>query len=151
MWSPYLALKMLHILLAIIAVGLTSSFGLIMAGVAGKPDAVPHALRIIQRLEKVAGPSFFALLATGLIMGWVGNLKWTELWFIGSLGIMLVAMVLALGVARPTLAKQVALLDKTPLPVEDLKRLGARSRKVGMTLSLMSLTLITLMVFKPTW
>jgi hypothetical protein len=149
MWTPYLFVKLLHVVLAIVAVGFTSTFGLIMATAAPNPPSVPFALRTLQRLEKISGPSFGGLLITGLLMGWLGNLKWTELWFIGALGLMLVALGLAMGVARPTLAKQVALLDQTPPPIDELKRLGMRSRKVGMVLSFLALTIICLMVFKP--
>lgn len=149
MWTPYLFVKLLHVVLAIVAVGFTSTFGIIMAGAAPSPTSVPFALRTLQRLEKIAGPSYFGLIITGLLMAWLGSLKWTELWFVGSLALVAVAMGLALGVARPTLAKQVALTEQTPPPIDELRRLGMRSRKVGMTLSLLALTIICLMVFKP--
>ena len=148
--NGYLALKLLHILLAIVAVGFTTTFGLIMAGSSTEPGAMPHALRTIARLERVAGPSFGGLLVTGLLMGWLGNIGWRTLWFAGSLGVTAVAMGLALGVARPALLKQVALVGSSSPPLEELRRLGARSRAVGMVLSLLSLVLIGLMVFKPT-
>jgi Predicted integral membrane protein (DUF2269) len=149
MWTPYLFVKLLHVVLAILAVGFTSTFGIIMAGAAPNPQSVPFALRTLQRLQKIAGPSFLGLLITGVLMGWLGDLKWTTLWFIASLGLMLVALGLAMGVARPTLEKQIALLDQTPPPIDELKSLGMRSRKVGMVLSLLALTIICLMVFKP--
>jgi hypothetical protein len=146
MLSAFLVVKLLHVLLAIVAVGFTTTFGIIMACA---PAERPIAIGAIARLEKVSGPAFGGLLITGLLMAWLGNLDWKVLWFASSLALMAVAMVLALGVARPTLAKQVALSKQSPPPVDELMRLGARSKTVGMILSLISLTLISLMIFKP--
>ena len=146
MLSAYLIVKLLHILLAIVAVGFTTSFGLILACTPPEPAI---AIGAVARLEKVSGPAFGGLLVTGILMAWLGNLDWKVLWFAASLALMVVAMVLALGVARPTLAKQVELVQQSPPPVEELMRLGARSKKVGMVLSMISLTLICLMIFKP--
>jgi hypothetical protein len=146
MLSAFLIVKLLHILLAIVGVGFTTSFGLIMACA---PPERPIAINAIARLEKVSGPAFGGLLVTGLLMAWLGNLDWKVLWFASSLALMVVAMALSLGVARPTLAKQVELCKQSPPPVDELSRLGARSKRVGMILSLISLTLISLMIFKP--
>ncbi len=151
MLYTYLAIKLLHVLLAILGVGFTSTFGLIMAGAAGKLDALPFALRTLERLEKISAPCFGGLLVTGVLLAWIGHFKWTELWVIGSLTIMGVALVLAMTVASPTLAKQVQLIEQSPLPLDQLQQLADRSRKVGMVLGLMSLTLVSLMIFKPTW
>ena len=147
----YLVLKMLHIVLAIAAVGFTSTFGITMATTAGNPTALPFALTLIRRLSSIATPCLLGLIVTGLLMGWDGNLQWTALWFAGGLALALVVLVVILTLAKPTLRRQLELVKQSPPPLEDLRRLAGRSRKVGAFLSLMALTIIGLMIFKPTF
>jgi hypothetical protein len=145
-----LFVKLIHVLFAIVAVGFTTSFGIIMASAPAKPGGVPLGLHFISRLEGISGGCFLGLLITGAIMGFIGNVGFTTLWFTTSLLMQLVAMTLALTIARPTLHKQVELCAQTPPPMDELQRLGMKSKKIGMVLSTMSLAIVTLMVFKPT-
>jgi hypothetical protein len=148
MVTTYLVVKLVHILLAIAAVGFTSTFGITMATAAARPTALPFALTAIRRLQTVSSPAFLGLIATGLLMAWLGSLDWKALWFSGSLTIALASVCISLFVARPTLMRQIQLLEQPP--GDELKRLAARSRKVGLLLSFAALTIIGLMVFKPT-
>jgi hypothetical protein len=150
MITSYLVVKYIHIVLAIAAVGFTATFGITMATAAARPSAMPFALHAIQRLQRISSAAFVGLIVTGLLMGWIGNLSWTALWFSASLTIALLAHTLARTVAHPTLRRQLELVERPAPPLDELRRLGARSRRVGMALSLAALTIIGLMVFKPT-
>jgi hypothetical protein len=150
MITPYLVVKLIHILLAIAAVGFSSTFGITLATAAAKPTAVPFALQAVHRLERISSAAFVGVICTGVLMAWIGNLQWTALWFALSLTIALLALTVSRAVAHPTLLRQLELVERSAPPLEELRRLGARSRKVGMVLSLASLTIIGLMVFKPT-
>ncbi len=145
----YLALKLVHILAAIVALGLTTSFGMIAASTAGNATALPVSLRLIARMEKVSSAAFGVLLLTGLVLGYVLQIPWTMLWFSGSLALSLVALVLANTVQRPGLKAQLALLERAPLPMNELAKIGGRMKKTGMVLTLISLTITGMMVFKP--
>jgi hypothetical protein len=146
----YGLLKVLHILLAIIAVGFSTSFGIIIATSAGNLDRLRFALNLVRLLEKVSRISFIGLLLTGVILGWMLDLGWHTLWFTASLGLSLTAFAVAMVVAVPTLQAQIALVSQPSPPMDELKRLGARSRMTGMGLGLASLTVLFLMVLKPT-
>jgi hypothetical protein len=150
MFTAYLLVKLLHVLGAILGVGITITFGIIMARAAAQPAVVPFALETIETLSKVSTAGFLTAIVTGLLMGHLGALSFTALWFSASIGIAAIALALGTGVARPTLQKQIALAKQGPEALPELRRLGARSRKVGMVLAFLSLSLICLMIFKPT-
>ena len=150
MITTYLVIKFVHVLLAITAVGFTSTFGITLAAAAARPAAMMFALNAVKRLQSISTPAFAGLVLTGLAMAWLGNLSWTALWFVGSLVLALLAMAVARTVARPTLLRQLALLERPEAPVEELRKLGSRSRKVGMFLSMTALVIVALMIFKPT-
>ncbi len=150
MAAAYLAIKLFHILSAIIGIGFVSTFGVIMAGAAGDPVATGVSLKTLARLEKVAGPCFGVLIATGLLLGYLEPLGFSQIWFYASLGLAVCQALAANLIARPTLHRQLALIEQKPPPIAELQRLGARSRKTGMVLSFGALIITILMVFKPT-
>jgi hypothetical protein len=143
----YELLKLLHILLAIISVGFTSTFGIIAA--TATPATLTTALGIIMRLEKITRVGFAGLVITGLMMGGVAGYGLRPLWFSGSFVISMVSMGLAIAIATPTLRAMTSAAAQTPPPGDELRRLGGRSRAVGMVLTFLSLTMIVLMVLKP--
>jgi uncharacterized membrane protein len=145
----YMLLKILHILLAIVAVGFSISFGIILATAAGNLDATRFSLGLVKRLERITRVGFIGLILTGLALGGMGEVSWHALWFTGSLAIALVAFTIGMTVAVPSLKAQIALAAQPAPPMDELKRLSGRSRVVGITLGLMSLTILVLMVLKP--
>jgi hypothetical protein len=145
----YMLLKVLHILLAIVAIGFSISFGIILATAAGNLDSTRFALRLVRRLERIARVGFIGLILTGLALGGMGEISWHALWFTGSLVLALVAFTVGMTVAGPALKAQIALTDQPTPPMDQLKRLSMRSRAVGMSLGLVSLVILCLMVLKP--
>ena len=145
----YMLLKVLHILFAIVAVGFSISFGIIMATAAGNLDTTRFGLRLVKRLESVSRVGFIGLILSGLLLGWMGEVGWHALWFTGSLVISLVAFTIGMMVAVPSLKAQIALAAQPAPPMDQLKRLSGRSRAVGITLGSMSLLILFLMVLKP--
>ena len=145
----YMLLKVLHILFAIVAVGFSISFGIIMTTAAGHLDSTRFALRLVKRLESVSRVAFIGLILSGLALGGMGEVSWHALWFTGSLALSLVAFTVGMTVAVPTLKAQIALAAQPTPPLDELKRLAGRSRATGMTLGLMSLVILFFMVLKP--
>ena len=145
----YGLLKVLHILFAIIGVGFSTSFGIIIATSVGNLERLRFGLNLVRRLEKVSRTAFIGLLLSGLALGWLLDIGWHTLWFTASLGLSLAAFGVAMVVAVPTLEAQIALASQPAPPMEELKRLGGRSRLTGMGLGLSSLVVLFLMVLKP--
>lgn len=149
----YTTLKYIHVLLAIVAVGFNSAYGLIIgrARKAG-PDAreLKFALRTVKVMDDyVANPSYVLLLITGVGMVHVGGYSWAWKWIHGSMALLLVAFVLAIGFYTPTLRKQIALLEQKGPNDPEFLRLSKRGAMLGGILGVIMIVIVGLMVYKP--
>ena len=149
----YPTLKYIHILLAIVAVGYNATYGLIIgrARKAG-PDAreLKFALRTVKFMDDyVANPCYALLLLTGVGMVHAAGLPWALKWIHGSLALLVIAFVIALGFYTPTLRKQIALLDSRGPNDPEFLRLSKRGAALGGVLGVIVLVIVGLMVFKP--
>jgi uncharacterized membrane protein len=147
----YLWLKTIHVLLAIVAVGFSASYGLIISRArrAGRAE-LAFALRTVQAMgDYVANPGFLLLLLTGFGMLRMSGLPIGTRWVHLSMALLFVAMALGFGVAGPTLRKQIAVLDARGPEDPEFQALSTRGAMVGGLLGLMSLAIIYLMVHKP--
>ena len=148
---PYLWLKTIHILLAIVAVGFSASYGLIIgrARKAGRVE-LTFALKTVQVMgDYVANPSFVLLFLTGFGMIRMSGLPMGTRWVHVSMALLFVAMGLGFGVAGPTLRKQIAVLEARGPDDPEFQTLSKRGAMVGGVLGVLSLVVIYLMVHKP--
>jgi uncharacterized membrane protein len=148
---PYLWLKTVHILLAVVAVGFSASYGLIIgrARRAGRAE-LTFALKTVQAMgDRVANPAFVLLFVTGLVMIHMSGLPIGTRWVHVSMALAFLAMGLGFGLAVPTLRKQIAVLDARGPEDAEFQSLSKRGAMVGGVLALLSLTIIYLMVHKP--
>lgn len=144
-------LKYLHILLAIVAVGFNIAYGLII-GRARKSGVaeLSFALRTVKVMDDyVANPCYALLLVTGVGMVHVSGYPWSLRWIHGSMGLLIVAFVVALGFYTPNLRKQIAALDARGPQDPEFLRLSKRGGMIGGILGLIIFVIIGLMVFKP--
>jgi uncharacterized membrane protein len=144
-------LKYLHILLAIVAVGFNIAYGLII-GRARKSGAaeLSFALRTVKVMDDYfANPCYALLLVTGVGMVHVSGYPWSLRWIHGSMALLIVAFVIALGFYTPTLRKQIAALDARGPQDPEFLRLSKRGGMIGGILGLIIFVIIGLMVFKP--
>jgi uncharacterized membrane protein len=147
----YLWLKTIHVILAIVAVGFSASYGLIIgrARRAGRTE-LTFALKTVRVMgDYVANPAFLLLLLTGLWMTHLSGLPIGTRWVHVSMALLLLAMGLGFGVAGPTLRKQIAVLEARGPEDPEFQSLSKRGAIVGGTLGLLSLAIIYLMVHKP--
>jgi len=148
---PYLWLKTIHILLAIVAVGFSASYGLIIgrARKAGRVE-LTFALKTVQVMgDYVANPGFVLLFLTGFGMIRMSGLPMETRWVHVSMALLFVAMGLGFGVAGPTLRKQIAVLEARGPDDPEFQTLSKRGAMVGGVLGVLSLVVIYLMVHKP--
>jgi uncharacterized membrane protein len=148
---PYLWLKTVHVLLAILAVGFSASYGLIIgrARKAGRTE-LTFALKTVRAMgDYVANPSFVLLLLTGFAMIRMSGLPIGTRWVHVSMALVFLALALGFGVAGPTLRKQIAVLEARGPDDAEFQSLSKRGAIVGGLLGLMSLAVVYLMVHKP--
>jgi len=147
----YLWLKTVHVFLAIVAVGFTASYGLIIGRgrKAGRAE-LTFALKTVQAMgEYVANPGFVLLLVTGFAMIRMSGLPIGTRWIHVSMALVFLALALGFGVAGPTLRKQIAVLEARGPEDAEFQSLSKRGAIVGGILGLMSLVIVYLMVHKP--
>ena len=147
----FLTLKYLHVLLAIIAVGFNSAYGLIIgrARKAGRLE-LTFALKTVKVMDDyVANPCYVLLLLTGVGMVHMAGYPWALKWIHGSMALLVVAFILAIGFYTPTLRKQIAILEARGPEDAEFVRLSKRGAMLGGILGLIVFLIIGLMVFKP--
>jgi uncharacterized membrane protein len=147
----YTTLKFLHILLAITAIGFNSAYGLIIgrARKAGTAE-LKFALRTVKVMDDyVANPCYVLLLLTGVGMVYTSGYPWSLKWIHGSMALLVVAFILAIGFYTPTLRKQIAILDSRGANDPEFLRLSKRGAMLGGILGVIVLVIVGLMVYKP--
>ncbi|HEY3209308.1 MAG TPA: DUF2269 family protein [Actinomycetota bacterium] len=148
--SLYTFLKLLHVLLAIIAVGFNASYGIWLARAARAPEHELHVLRGIKFLDdRIANPAYALLLVTGISMVLVGDLSLATFWLATSLALYGVLVVVALVLYTPTLRRQIAVLEGQGAASAEYRRLAQRGMAVGAVLGVIVIAIVFLMVTKP--
>ena len=146
----FLALKYLHVLLAITAVGSNITYGAWGARSAAEPEHLGFALRGIQFIDnRIANPSYAGLLLTGLILVFVGNIGYTTTWVLTAIGLWLVLVVLGGAIYTPTLKNQIQAAEGDGWQSPAYQALSRRGTTVGLVLAAVALLIVLDMVVKP--
>ena len=147
-WYPWF--KTLHILFAIVAVGLNISYGIWQARAAHESEHTSFALRGIKFLDdRVANPSYAGLLVVGIILVLIGPYEFTTFWVAVAIGLYLLMGAIAIVFYSPTLKRQIAAYEAGGAQSAEFQALGARGRVIGITLGILVVAIIVLMVVKP--
>jgi uncharacterized membrane protein len=147
-WYPWF--KTLHILFAIVAVGLNISYGIWQARAASETEHTGFALRGIKFLDdRVANPSYAGLLVVGIILVLIGPYEFTTFWVAVAIGLYLLMGAVAIVFYSPTLKRQIAAYESGGAQSAEFRALGARGRVLGITLGVLVVAIIVLMVVKP--
>lgn len=145
----YFIVKLIHILLAIVAVGFNASYGVWLARSDGKPElsAVLQTIRVLD--NRFANPAYGLLLLSGLLLVFVGHLSLTTVWIDIGLGLWVVLIAGGVAVYSPTLRRQIQLAEAGAGAGPEYAAVARRGRLVGMGLGLISLLIVADMVLKP--
>jgi uncharacterized membrane protein len=149
-WYPWF--KTLHILFAIVAVGLNISYGIWQARAARESEHTGFALRGIKFLDdRVANPSYVGLLVVGIILVLIGPFEFTTFWVAVAIGLYVLMGVIAIAFYSPTLKRQIAAYEAGGAQSAEFQALAARGRVIGILLGVVVLAILVLMVVKPSW
>src|SRR6266851_1627022 len=103
----FLIVKYIHILAAIVAVGLNLSYAVWIIRAQRDPGHVPFTLKGIKFLDdRIANPAYGVLLLTGLLMVFLAGYSFTTLWIAAALvlfAVLIVLVILAMMVFKPSL------------------------------------------------
>jgi uncharacterized membrane protein len=147
----YTFTKLVHVTLAIIAVGFNASYGIWIARSAREPEHIGFVMRTIALIDsRFANPAYGLLLVTGLFMAFDAGLPLTTLWIAGALALYALVLVLAFVVISPNFRAQLRALESEGPGSAAYRAAAARGRAFGIVVSLMVLAIVVLMVTKPT-
>lgn len=145
------ALKFIHILAAIVAVGINISYAVWIVRARSAPTHTAFALTGVKFLDdRIANPAYGVLLITGLLMVFLGPYKITALWIDIALVLFAALVVLAIFLYTPTLRAQVKLAEAGDVSSTEFMRLGTKGQIVGQVLGVIVILIVAMMVFKPT-
>lgn len=148
---PYEIVKWVHVLSAIIALGVNLTYGIWLARAGRSPEHLGFTLRGIQILDnRLANPAYGLLLITGLVMVFVyGQLPITTPWILTALVLFIaVGLMAALGFT-PTLKRQIQLVEAGSGGTPEYNALSGLARLQGIVLGVLVITITFLMVVRP--
>ena len=146
----YMIVKYVHILSAIIAVGLNVSYAVWIIRAQRNPEHTAFTLKGIKFLDdRIANPAYGVLLLTGIVMVFMAGYAITTLWIDVALVLFVVLTVLALTQYTPTLRNQIKLAETGDMSSVDYVRLAKRGQVLGQVLGVTVLVILAMMVFKP--
>lgn len=150
MFDAYTWLKVIHILLAIVAVGLNVSYGIWLARASREPQHLGYALRGIKFLDdRVANPSYAGLGVVGILLVLTGPWAFSQLWVAAAIGLYVLLMIVGLALYTPTLSRQIAVYESDGPASPEFAALTRRGRLLGIVLFVIVVVIIVLMVVKP--
>jgi uncharacterized membrane protein len=148
----YSLVKFLHIFFAIVAVGFNATYALWLVRAQRDPRHLDFALRGVKLLDDYcANPAYLLLLLSGLAMVAIaGYPLFTTFWLLAALVLWIVLVGLGYGLYTPTLSRQIRVLATSGAESAEFQTLATRGTILGITLGVLVLTILALMVFKPT-
>ena|ERR1700687_5800147 len=144
-------LKFIHILAAIVAVGMNISYAVWLIRAQRDPSHTAFALKGVKFIDdRIANPAYGVLLLTGVAMVLLIGYKITTLWIDISLVLFAALIVVAATQYTPTLRSQVKLAEAGDTTSPEFTRLAKRGQVLGQALGAIVLLILAMMVFKPT-
>jgi uncharacterized membrane protein len=147
--SLLIALKIVHVLAAITAVGasVTYAFWLRLAGT--EQPRLLFAIEGVRRLDRlVANPAYIVLLLTGVAMVMTGAYRFEEGWLSAAIFLYVVTAVVGFTLFAPAIRRQQAEAERDPTS-EDYAAAARRTNLFGILTVLIVLVIVVLMVAKP--
>ncbi len=145
--APFLLLKLVHVLAAIVAVGSNLTYVAWLR--TSDPAHVAFAVRGVRRLDRtVANPAYAVLLVTGVLMVWTGAFSFSEHWIQAAIVLYALTALLGIVVFAPAIRRQLAEADADPTSAA-YRAAARRSTALGWVTIAVVLTIVFLMVVKP--
>lgn len=143
-------LKLLHVVLAIVAVGANVTYGLWQGRAARAPEHMGWTLRGVKILDdRVANPAYIGLAVVGVILVLIGPWEFTQLWIALAIVLYVALAVIGFGLYTPTLSRQIRVFEANGAQSPEFAALTRRSRILAAVLAATVLGIIFLMVVKP--
>lgn len=148
--AVYGALKWIHVLLAIAALGANMTYGIWIRRSARHPEHLAFVLRTVKFLDdRLATPAYVLLLLTGVLMIGLGPGPHMPPWLLVSIVLYVVAMALSVGMYRPALRRQIAAAETSGATSPEYGVAAAQGRQLAIIVAAIVVVIAFLMVNKP--
>ncbi|MGH2511779.1 MAG: DUF2269 family protein [Candidatus Limnocylindrales bacterium] len=147
--SPFVFLKVIHVLAAIVAVGANVSYAFWLRTASHDRDRLTWAIQGVRRLDRrVANPGYVVLLVTGVLMVSTGAYSFADRWL--QLAIVLYALAAVVGISAfaPAIRRQLAEAERDPLSPA-YAAAARRATGLGLFTTGLVVVIVILMVAKP--
>jgi uncharacterized membrane protein len=143
-------LKLVHVLLAIIALGGSLTFPIWRRRARSAPVAAAFTLRTIRWIDRrIVIPAYALQLVTGIALAIGGGIPLTTGWIALSLALYLFATVIGIAVLGPAGRRQLALLTAGANGTAEYTRLAVTTSAAETAAVLSIVAIAALMVLKP--
>lgn len=145
----FLALKVVHILAAVVALGANVTYVFWLQHAGRDRERLVYTIAGIRRLDNlVANPAYAVLLVTGGAMVLTGGFSFETRWIQVAIGLYGVAVVVGITLFGPALRRQLAEAERDPgSPV--YRTAALRSNLLGLLTMAIVVLIVVLMVAKP--
>jgi uncharacterized membrane protein len=148
--STYTALKLVHVLAAIVAVGTNVTYFVWLRQVRNEPVHDAFVLNGLQALDRrLANPAYILLPITGIVMVLVGDLGFSTFWIATAIGLYIALAVFAGVFFAPALRRQIALAEAEGPQTNAYGEAARRTTLTGGITMLLIAAILYLMVIKP--
>jgi hypothetical protein len=147
----YQILKFIHVFAAIIAVGFNFSYIVWLVKGKMEKEHLLFSLRGIKLMDdRVANPCYGLALITGFAMSYIAGYNiLTVPWILYPLILFAIMGILAFGFYSPTLKKQIKIVEECGGDSPEYKAIEKRQMFVGGILFVLAISVIAIMVIKP--
>jgi uncharacterized membrane protein len=147
---PYALLKWLHVLAAIVTVGAHASYGIWIVRASSHREALPFTLRNIKLIDdRIVIPAFAVQLISGSAMVLIVRAWLTAPWLLTGLALFVLLVLVHLFVYRPTLRRQIQLLEREGFDSPNYQAAAGREANLGIAMVVLMVVIVFLMVVKP--
>lgn len=148
--SYYVLIKYVHVLSAMIAVGTSISYNLLLAHAKRNPETTIFVLKTIRLLDsRLANPAYGITLLAGFAMAFIVPYPLTTPWILSSLILYLAIAALGITVYAPFFRKQLKLAEEEGLESPAYLKVAQQGRTAIFIITLLIALIVYLMVVKP--
>ena len=145
----FLALKVVHILAAVVALGATVTYAFWLQQAGRDRERLLYTIGGIRRLDRmVANPAYAVLLVTGAVMVMTGGFSFGTRWIQAAIGLYVLAVVIGITLFGPALRRQLAEAERDPSSAA-YRTAALRSNLLGVLTMAIVVLIVILMVAKP--
>lgn len=146
----YFALKLIHVLLVIAAVGANITYAIWIQRATTDRQALPFTLRGIKAIDdRLATPAYVLILLTGIGMTLSADIPLGTPWVAVALVLWFAMLLIGIVGYTPTLRQQIELAEQVGPDDPQYRAVAGRGLWLGIALGVIVLVIIYLMVFQP--